>query len=73
MTFDAVSQLCEALASNDSTDRLDLEGCGIGDKVGLHVWVYSHTGKGYILIQADSAGLYSDQRSHDSQFPYQAC
>lgn len=32
ITFDAASQLCEALASNESTDRLDLEGCGIGDK-----------------------------------------
>ena len=30
--FDATSQLCEALANNESTERLDLEGCGIGDK-----------------------------------------
>jgi hypothetical protein len=32
ITFDAASQLCDALANNESTDRLDLEGCGIGDK-----------------------------------------
>mmetsp|Transcript_32821 Transcript_32821/g.87058 ORF Transcript_32821/g.87058 Transcript_32821/m.87058 type:complete len:526 (-) Transcript_32821:912-2489(-) len=29
--FDSLSQLCEALAVNESTDRLDLEGCGVGD------------------------------------------
>ena len=30
--FDHLSQLCQALSKNTSTERLDLEGCGVGDK-----------------------------------------
>ena len=30
--FDHLSQLCRALLKNTSTERLDLEGCGVGDK-----------------------------------------
>jgi hypothetical protein len=31
MTYDQLARLTEALASNESTERLDLEGCAIGD------------------------------------------
>ena len=27
--FDHLSQLCQALSKNESTERLDLEGCGV--------------------------------------------
>lgn len=30
--FDQLARLTEALASNESTERLDLEGCAIGDQ-----------------------------------------